>query len=80
MGRNLFELISNINMLHNTVLKGEKAVVFPLLEVSHISGDPEAPDHRFRLCYGSNRAGLAVFLLGIVRGVAHVAWTILEKM
>ncbi|CAJ1327209.1 unnamed protein product [Effrenium voratum] len=70
LGRNMFDFFSNINILHHTVQRESKNAVFPLLEVSHISGDPDGPEHTFRLYYGSGRAGLSTFLLGILKQLA----------
>lgn len=73
MGRSLSEIVSNINVLHNAVLREKMSCVFPQIEVTHISGDPEIDQsYVFRLCYGSTRYGLDAFLLGVLRGLAFI--------
>ena len=74
MGRNLFEHVSNINLLHTHVLRGQQDCVFPLIEVNSLSGDPEAEVHVFRMCYGSRRNFMDKFLIGILRGVAFILY------
>eukprot|EP00435_Cladocopium_sp_Y103_P054001 s826_g17.t1 len=74
LGRNLFEHLSNVNLLHDHVLRDHNTCVFPLLEVNSVSGDPTSDLHVFRVSYGSTRNFLNKFLIGILRGAAFVLY------
>lgn len=66
LGGNLFQFLSNINILHHTIERDSKAAVFPLFSVKHLDGDPKSEHHVFLLTYGSMRPGLTPFLTGVL--------------
>ncbi|CAE7365088.1 gcy-36, partial [Symbiodinium sp. KB8] len=75
LGGNLFQFLSNINILHHTIERDSKAAVFPLFSVKHLDGDPKSEHHVFLLTYGSMRPGLTPFLTGVLTKAAFLLFT-----